>query len=123
MPKNLPEFVSVQHKDSIFYEVFTTISWRNFMCLRCVRGPRCGMTVLSPSALDLLIDLNVQGGVCAMFYKRDWWTRRMRHYHHRNTWSELYWYATGIRRKMRSRVMLATNKPMFDHLTQKGGGK
>lgn len=120
MPTNLPNFVSEKHKHSGFYEVYTTISWRNFMCLRCVHGPKCQLRLLSPAALDIIINLIQLMGKCAMFHKRDWWTERMR-WHRWNTRSDVYWYSIGIQRKLRSRTMLAANKPMFDHLTQTGG--
>ena len=91
---------------SLFYTVYTTLSWRTFMCLRCVHGYKCALRVLSASSLDILIDLEVQGGICAMYWKRTWKTDRMMYYHHFNTGRDWAWYSRGILRRKLSRAML-----------------
>lgn len=113
--KNLSNWISKDNKHNNFYEVYTTLSWRNFMCLRCVHGPKCMLRFVAASALDLIIDLDQQMGVCSMFFKRSWQTDRMR-YHRWNTKSEIYWYAIGILRNKRSRVMLSAKKSAFDKI-------
>ncbi len=80
------------------------------MCLRCVHGYRCRIRLLPCDSLDLLIDLDVQGGICAMFWEQDWKTYRMEHYHDFNTKSWL-WYGVGILRRKLSRVMREYAKP------------
>ena len=115
-----PNFVSKKHKHNNFYEVYTTISWRNFMCLRCVHGPACGLRLLSPSCLDILIDLDQLMGRCSMYYKRYYKTERMR-WHERNI--NHNWYYTGILRIKRSRAMLAAKKSAFENIFLTGGDK
>lgn len=101
---------------SCFYTVYTTPSWRTFMCLRCVHGYKCLLRVLSPAALDILIDLDEVGGKCAMFYKRNFLTKRMRYYHNHNTSIEWTWYKSGILRKRMQRASLAFGWSAFKWL-------
>ena len=108
-PKQMPGKGAV----GVFYTIYTTPSWRTFMCLRCVHGYSCPIRLLGCASLDILIDLDVQGGKCAMYWKRTWKTERMKFYHSFNT-RDWAWYPRSVLRKKRSRVMLAYARPMFD---------
>ncbi len=77
--------------------------------------------ILSPAALDILIDLDEMGGKCAMFHKRSGKTERMKHYHCRNTGFNAAWYDTGIRRKRMSRAMLEYGRSAFEWQMEKKG--